>query len=298
LHVAKLQQKWIFAFYNLSLAFLLTNFQASSNIQSPNGPIGQFRFGGDLMKRTITVALATFSISAFGVTANAADLRRPAPAAPAYVAPMYNWTGLYVGAHIGGGWSSKDFANYDPLLGPVGNFGSVDADGFLGGVQLGYNWQTGPWVFGVEAQFSWADLSGSGVSSAFPGVSGYVDINNLGSIAGRIGYAWDRTMLYFKGGAGWVNERYSLSDGITIATADGDTRWGWMLGAGLEYGWTPNWSVKIEYNYMDFGSDSVSFVEPGFTPFSLSIDQQVHVVKAGVNYRFGGLGKAPVMTRY
>jgi outer membrane immunogenic protein len=240
------------------------------------------------MKRIITVALATFSISAFGVTANAADLRRPAVAAPAYVSPPYNWTGFFIGAHIGGGWTNKEF--FDPVFGIRGD---VDADGFLGGVQIGYNWQTGPWVFGIEGQFSWADLSGSAI-----GGFGSVEVDYLGSIAGRIGYAWDRVMLYVKGGGGYAHDRYNVTAlGVALATADSDTRWGWMLGAGLEYGFTPNWSMKIEYNYMDFGSDSVSFASI-VGPFTLDIDQQIHVVKAGINYRFGGLGKAPVMTRY
>jgi outer membrane immunogenic protein len=250
------------------------------------------------VKRIVTVAAATFGVLAFGAIADAADLRRPVyKAEPAMMAPVYNWTGFYIGAHAGGGWASKEFFNFDPLLGPVGNLGSVDADGFLGGLQIGYNWQTGPWVFGVEAQFSWSDLSGSAASTGIPGVIANVDVDYLGSIAGRIGYAWDRLMLYVKAGGAYAHDNYSLSGFGIVATADSDTRWGWMVGAGLEYGFTPNWSMKIEYNYMDFGSDSVRFVD-AFGPFSLEIDQQIHVVKAGINYRFGGLGKAPVMTRY
>jgi outer membrane immunogenic protein len=229
---------------------------------------------------------------AFGATAaSAADLRaRPAyKAEPVAYVPYYNWTGFYIGAHIGGAWADKQWT--DPA-GPPFNMGSHSADGLIGGAQIGFNWQTGPWVLGIEGQFSWADLKGSNADLIFAGFTNTTKVDFLGSIAGRVGYAWNNWLLYLKVGGAWAHDDYRATNGVVTQTAS-DTRWGWMIGTGLEYGLTPNWSVKLEYNYMDFGTDRI-VLTPG--PFSVDVDQHIHLFKVGVNYRFGYA--APVTRRY
>jgi outer membrane immunogenic protein len=126
--------------------------------------------------------------------------------------------------------------------------------------------------------------------------------------APRLGLAWDRVLFYAKGGAAWVNDDYSLSvapgvpgglAGVTTVTAD-KTRWGWMVGVGVEYAFAQNWSVKVEYNYMDFGTERVLLTSngaiPGQLPFEEDISRKIQVVKVGVNYKFDWGG--PLVARY
>ena len=253
-------------------------------------------------------ALATIST----VPAIAADMRaRPAPvykAAPAMVA-AYDWSGFYIGAHVGYGWGDKDFSLTAPdeaaFAGDVLRQ-NHSTDGFLGGGQVGVNWQTGPWVFGVEGQMSWTGMDGSSTGPAFTGGTNTLtvgtDIDWLATLTGRVGYAWNNWLWYVKGGIAWADEEYTRTGTVfgtaVTSAAVGDTRTGWTIGAGAEFGWTPNWSVKFEYNYLDFGSERfTSLNTSGGGPTLLidsDVDQQIHLVKMGINYRFGGIGKGPV----
>lgn len=233
--------------------------------------------------------------------AGAADL--PARA-PIYQPPpvfLYNWSGFYIGAHAGGGWGRKHWV--DTTFAPLDE-GSHDVSGALAGGQIGFNFQAGAWVFGLEGQASWADLTGEHVSLAFPTDRDRTRVDALGTVAGRVGYAFDRVLLYGKGGVAWAHDKFSITDipsGITYANFV-QTRWGWMAGAGLEYGLTANWSAKIEYNYMDLGTVRATNVicSPNFGcggpggSFNEDVSQQLHVVKVGINYRFGG----PVVAQY
>ncbi|MGN6309213.1 MAG: outer membrane protein [Xanthobacteraceae bacterium] len=212
-----------------------------------------------------TVALAAIGLA---LPANAADLAaRPYTKAPAYVpAQIYNWTGFYLGGHLGGAFRGDS----NNLLG-----GSRDGT-FMGGVQVGYDNQFAPnWVFGVEANYSFKD-TGSNFAN-----------RGLGSVTGRLGYTWGPALLYVKGGYGWADSRFSNGFG-----GDGG-RDGYTVGGGLEYLFTQNWSGKIEYQYYDFGN--VNFVTPGGVAGSFRNDE--HTIKAGINYRFGW-GGAPVVAKY
>lgn len=231
--------------------------------------------------RKVTLSLLAAAGLVLGAqSASAADLGRPVYKAPApAVVAAYNWSGFYIGGHLGGAWSKEDVSI--PGLGVVG---TTDPDGFIGGVQAGYNWQADRWVFGIEGDWSWSGADGStalGVLSS--------DQNWYATLTGRVGYAWDNWMWYVKGGAAWVDAEYSLAALGTVS----DTRVGWTLGTGVEWALAPQWSAKLEYNYLDFGKDSYAF---GGVPFE--VDTQVHLVKAGINYRFGGWGKAPVVANY
>lgn len=255
------------------------------------------------MSRRLVAAAAVSLVMAMPATA--ADLRQPAfKAAPAVAA--YNWSGLYVGAHAGYGWADKFWqqtATNNPVLPLDRSINSASVDGFLGGAQLGVNWQTGAWVFGVEGDWSWTNADGCAGHAVFILYSACADVNWYATVTGRVGYAWDALLVYVKGGVAFADEDHVFRFmGVPDTDRPGGTRTGWTIGAGAEYGFAPNWSVKVEYAYMDFGSESLTFnYLPGGTAPGLveqwDNDQDVHVVKFGINYRFG-FGKAPVVANY
>jgi outer membrane immunogenic protein len=230
------------------------------------------------------VALATLA----GGPALAADLPRRAPVkAPEPVVYAYNWSGFYIGAHVGGGWSEKCFTF-------AGNAdGCHDGDGFLGGGQLGFNWQTGQFVFGLEFSGSWADLSGNH-AGLFSVGSFNSEIDTILMLTGRVGVAFDRTLIYITGGGAWVNEQLSYVE-PGLAWSSDKSRSGWTIGAGIEYGIAPNWSIAAQYNYIDLGDKNVSFTGAGVTAFNESVDTQLHLATLRLNYRFGG---GPIVARY
>ena len=216
--------------------------------------------------------LGTVALVALGATvpALAADLpARTYTKAPAYVAPIYNWTGFYIGANIGGAFSSNN--SFGGLT--TGNNGNGR---FLGGLQGGYDYQFAPnWVLGVEGQYSWLANNNGGI--AFPG--NFVYTNNqraLGAVTGRVGYTWGPALLYVKGGYAYSDndESVTLAGAPVAAAFSGDHRNGYTVGAGLEYMFAQNWSAKIEYQYYDFGRSA--FIAPiAFVPFgAFRVDEQ------------------------
>jgi outer membrane immunogenic protein len=243
------------------------------------------------MKRLLLASVGLVALG-FAVPASAADLgvRRGPAAAPVAVMPIYNWTGFYIGGHIGWGHGEKDWTFEGSGLGI-----SHNPDGFLGGAQAGFNWQTGALVLGVEGQFSWTDWKDS---SACPGptFTCHTDIDHVATLALRLGFAAANWLFYVKGGGAWVDEEFHATNGISNFRGSRD-EFGWMVGAGVEYGFTPNWSAKIEYNFMDFGSDRIGFVDQFGFRDDFDVDQQAHVIKFGINYRFGAFA-APVTARY
>jgi outer membrane immunogenic protein len=237
------------------------------------------------MKKLLLSAAACI---AFAAPAFAADIpARTYTKAPVYTAPqvVYNWTGFYIGGHIGGAFP--------------GSSSLENSDGrFLGGAQGGFDYQFAPnWVIGAEAQYSWlTGNSGNGV--LFPG-GALVTANTdqLGSVTGRLGYTWGPALLYAKGGYAWRgNDNIGVSVGGTPVafTTVGNRRDGYTVGAGLEYMFAPNWSVKGEYQYYNFGSTTVTAGPAPIVGNSFRDDE--HTVKLGVNYRFGWGG--PMATRY
>jgi outer membrane immunogenic protein len=235
--------------------------------------------------------------------ASAADLAaRPYTKAPP-MAAIYDWSGFYIGAN--GGWASS--RNCWDFTTPAGAFvaaeGCHDATGGTAGGQIGYRWQTAAWVFGVEAQGNWADLKGSNVSLAFPAFINQSRIDAFGLFTGQVGYAWNNALFYVKGGAAVTSDRYRnfvTATSVQAANTVDDTRWGAAVGAGLEYGFAPNWSAAIEYDHMFMQDKSYTFINNGVsgvagTLFGTDrIRQDVDLVTVRVNYRFGG----PGMGRY
>jgi outer membrane immunogenic protein len=223
------------------------------------------------MKLVSKVALAVAGLVCAAGAASAADLpARVYTKAPAYVAPIaYNWTGFYLGAHIGGAFAGEDNAL-------VGN-----NDGqFMGGGQIGYDYQFSPnWVLGLEANYSFLANDSS---------SNFRD-RGLGSVTGRLGYTWGPAMLYVKGGYAWADTHSSFG----FASDNGDS--GYTVGGGLEYMLSQNWSAKLEYQYYNFGD--VNFVFAGPPVVIGTLHNDIHTVKLGVNYRFNWAG-GPVAARY
>ena len=247
-------------------------------------------------------------------TAFAADmaLRGPAYKAPPPPMPYYNWTGLYIGGHFGYGWGTHEasVASDHPFF-PIGHrFGASDGKGFLGGGQVGFNYQAGPVVLGAEAQFSWADLEHSPRSdSANLIFKGRYNSDWITTVAARFGFTVQNALIYGKAGAAWVGtESFSetfTGGNVLISTNTGTAkRDGWMGGFGVEYGFTPNWSAKLEYNYIDLGKDQLSLTSVNSAAFGGAsssalrhVDSEIHLLKVGINYRFG-FGKSPISANY
>jgi len=228
--------------------------------------------------------------------ASAADLpARTYTKAPALAVP-YDWSGFYIGANAGYASSRFNwFFTDDPTApGPAGDEGTHRSTGAIVGGQIGYNWQMASWVLGVEAQGNWANLSGQSASQFFPGFINRSRVDALGIFTGRVGYAWNNTLLYAKGGAVISHNTFDYF-GAAPGTAPADNRWGGVAGVGLEYGFALNWSLGVEYLHGFFATKRISFVQTG--PFGLpsdNISQNLDMVTARVNYRFGG----PIVARY
>jgi outer membrane immunogenic protein len=247
------------------------------------------------------ILLATAGLIALSIApALAADLpARAYTKAPAMVAPIYNWGGFYVGLNGGGGSSHKCWdLNAVGGVGPIPAVaeGCHDATGGLVGGQVGYRWQASNWVFGLEAQGDWADLKGSNASAlgAFAPVVNQTRINAIGLFTGQVGYAWNNVLGYVKGGAAVTSDRYNgLLAGVTFDSAN-ETRWGGVVGVGIEVGFAPNWSVAVEYDHLFMGDRNVSFNAFGIFDRTDRIRQDVDMGTVRVNYTFGG----PVVARY
>jgi outer membrane immunogenic protein len=198
--------------------------------------------------------------------------------APAYVPPPLTWTGFYVGAHLGGAWSEADWTN--PVSGLSNSFTN---GGLLGGGQIGYNYQAGAMVWGIEGDFSGTSLRPSNTDAA--GFTHTTSTYWTSTVTGRLGFTFDRTLLYAKGGAAFADERNSVVDPTGLFTSSGTTTVaGWTAGGGVEYALDPHWSAKIEYDYLGFGSQGVSAALPGGAPGS--VDLNIQRVIGGINYRF------------
>jgi outer membrane immunogenic protein len=268
------------------------------------------------MNKLISIGMALGALVATS-SAQAADL--PFKAAPRAVAPApaaYDWSGIYVGAHVGGGWATNDQS--DPGLGIIGTVLGVppvqttDSSGVLGGLQAGWNYQIGRLVLGTEVDFSWADVNGTSTSTFAAGIVGpgtsisrslTADTDWMGTSTVRLGYAHDRWMFYSKAGAAFAHTNYTSTwlgngaGGATLFTGTGDkTSVGWTVGFGAEWAFMSNWSAKLEYDFMDFGSRTVTVngtIGPGAinVPASFGIvnEQTINQVKFGLNYKISPL---------
>jgi outer membrane immunogenic protein len=250
--------------------------------------------------------IGAVGLVAMATSASAADLGRPyTKAPPPMMVAMYDWSGFYIGLNGGGGSSHKCWDEVNDGSGPIplAAEGCHDATGGTVGGQIGYRWQASSWVFGLEAQGNWADFSGSNASLLNLGAANRSKIDAFGLFTGQVGYAINNVLLYVKGGAAVTNDKYDSYDiltGLDFATAS-ETRWGGVIGVGVEYSFTPNWSVGFEYDHMFMGTRDVngyatanSNFAPGTFAGTERISQDVDLATVRVNYRWGG----PVIAKY
>lgn len=248
----------------------------------------------------------------WGGTAFAADLppRVLAKAAMAYAAAPapFSWTGCYIGAHAGAGWSRTGFS--DPTGANIAQLGEVirvdGGAGFVGGGQIGCDYQfAANWVVGLAGDFSWASIHGETndpdpffTGKGPPGTPLPLQSRTdfLASVTGRLGYAWNRYLIYAKGGVAWSHNKYEVDNfGCIIFTScdvsASDTPFGWTAGGGFEWAFAPNWSVLLEYDHYGFASTDLTFSDSNHPagPAIFNVRQDIDVVKVGLNYRFGGL---------
>ena len=242
-------------------------------------------------KLAITAAAAFVSCT----IAQAADMPKPVyRAPPPVVVAAYNWSGFYIGGNVGYGTGDVSANGWGEGL-------SKSFNGWFAGGQLGWNWQAvgSPWVWGFEADWQGADFeSDFTLANGFVNGSGFSRLNWFATARGRVGYAWDRVMFYTTGGFAWAENEIGISG---LVETKSFTHTGWTIGAGLEWALVNNWTVKLEYLFLDFGSkeyfpntiNGLNINDLGF-----NADADIHTIKLGLNYRFG-YGKDPyVAARY
>ena len=249
------------------------------------------------MKFKTLVASVAFSVLGTAV-AGAADMPMKAPPPPPPL-PVFSWTGFYVGGNIGGAWSRNTWT--DTIL--LTNFNNGGNNGaFIGGGQVGVNYQVNNFVIGGEWDFDWAGNHNNGNGVITPAGTIVVTNNNrwITTLAARFGVAVDHWLFYGKAGGGWVGNNgltiTNLNTGVSLTcgsfstlTNCGNNTGGWLLGAGFEYAFTNNWTVKLEYDYLGLGNrtfvvPATAAILPGDT--FTSGNRNVQMVKVGFNYLF------------
>jgi outer membrane immunogenic protein len=285
-------------------------FEIQPELRNPDTTVGDFqarpgpnRILEAVMKK-LALAISVLAISA--VSASAADMA-PAPVyskAPVVVAPAYNWTGCYLGVEGGGNWGrTGSTAVTSPTAADVGlpMTNKYDLSGGLAGGTVGCNYQVSNVVFGVEGDISWTNKSGTAgeIPPFTPTSSNYVKENWFDTARGRIGYAWDRVLLYGTAGGAFAGTNLTVCTVAGVCVSDSQNRTGWVAGAGIEFGFLENWSVKLEYLHADFGTKN--YINPpvvagGGTFNTRGVSLTDDVVRIGVNYRFNW--GSPVVARY
>jgi len=274
-----------------------------------------------------SIRLAALGATLMTTTAFAADLPRreaaPAPA-PVYAVPVFTWSGFYIGLNAGAGFASNNSGSNTYFLpaGSVVNSAGTDGtlfvpggdnnrSGFVGGAQIGYNWQFGSLVAGLETDIQYADMNRGGGQFAIPAGYSFVGVpgaaigngatvvtNNgsgsqkyFGTVRARLGYAIDRTLIY--GTAG-------------LAYGGSNSRVGYAVGGGVEYAFNNAWSAKLEAMYVGLNRGNSNSVGGVYDPVANTLflantarrKNDFVVVRAGLNYRFGSTSSAPVLARY
>ena len=247
------------------------------------------------MYRSLAMTALLVSSACGAVAADFPAVPRSAPSSHV-PSPVYNWTGLYIGGNIGGGWADAR-SDFRVAGAPLFASASTNLSGVLGGAQLGGNWQTGSVVYGLETDFQFSAVDGDITApNCPPAVCGVAvsarysqEMPWFGTVRGRVGYAQDTWMVYATGGYAYARfeaEASARAGGLSAAVSRSETRSGWTLGGGVELGLSPHWSVKVEYLYLDFGSQNRTWRFTGLPAITERSKVQENLVRAGVNYRF------------
>jgi outer membrane immunogenic protein len=260
------------------------------------------------MKRFLLAGVAIATV--FSGWAMAADMRGqpvykapPPPPPPVY----FSWSGCYVGGHVGYRWVEAEaaFPSVPPDFPPnIARALGYDLDSWVGGGQVGCNAQFDRWVIGIEGDFSFGEKSETREFDTV-GLDNPITLtsNWNASLRGRLGWAWDRTLVYATGGAAWMRlgvQTIDFDAGVFVPEASLSARQtlvGWTVGAGIEHAFTPNWTARIEYLYADYGRERFFHGITTAEFFPTDVEVHTHTVRVGVNYRFG-LGKYPVSAKY
>ena len=212
------------------------------------------------------------------------------------VVPVFRWTGFYVGINGGYGWAANPGdIHYESSLGLADRSGGPDAAGGFGGGQIGYNWQ-GPFspnvVVGVEADIQAADVQDTFHGTTDNGLVGFArqDLEWFGTVRGRLGWAFDHTLVYGTGGFAYgrvEDSTFGTALGQSISMRSDDNRTGYVVGGGIEYAFGGNLSLKVEYQFINLGDESLFgvFTPSGVTATSSPIDASFHTVRAGLNLK-------------
>jgi outer membrane immunogenic protein len=234
--------------------------------------------------KTNLLAIAAFVAAVAVSPAHAGARGAPDHSVPAAGSPVaHNWAGLYGGVHAGYGWAFPDIASGANPPRPKG---------ILGGVQAGYNWQWTTWVLGIDGDFTFSEVAGSS-NNPVPGgtliARGLPD--KYATLAGRAGYAVDRSLFFVKAGPAWMSENFKqIATGGAFCTGTpctvSNNTWGWTAGAGAEYAMTEKWSVKLEYSFLDFPKSERVAVSNGVSQNIFNITRTFDLLKVGVNYKF------------
>lgn len=231
--------------------------------------------------------LSSVALIGLGVSAFAADLPvRQAPPPFAAPLPIFTWTGFYVGAQVGAAWQRDRLAEYDVCVPGCVDRATGRSTGVVGGGHVGYNWQVANVVLGVEGDFEGTSLSHTTVYPLSAPDSFSSNIRWQSSVRGRLGYAFDRVLVYGTGGVAFADIQHTYREATTPASQSfSDTRTGWTAGGGIEYALGGNWSTRVEYRYTDFGkkTDVPAVVFPRFIERHVETE---HAVRVGVSYRF------------
>jgi outer membrane immunogenic protein len=239
------------------------------------------------MKKFLVAAAGLVALAAPAIGAD-----MPVKAIPPAPLPIWNWTGFYAGIEGGYAWGDS-VQSY--TLPPTFTTGRYNIRGGEVGGTLGYNWQINQWVLGIEGDLSSSRINGTGASNVFYdcGTICYTTVKALGTLRGRVGYAINNVLLYGTGGLAY-GEIGSNLDGFTAT----NWRTGWTAGAGVEYGFAPHWTAKLEWLYVDFHSfqwtNATVIPVIACAGVNCSTDARFSVVRVGVNYTFGG----PVVAKY
>jgi outer membrane immunogenic protein len=268
----------------------------------------------------LLVGLAV-AASALATAASAADM--PVPAAPAYTPPVYrpviyDWTGIYGGVHVGAGVLDDVVTNTTTTaLLNAGTQTKLSPFSMVGGAQAGFNIEFAPFVLGAEGTFTWSNISGTQVTPSLQPTLSENSVSNpqwYATATGKAGFAANDFLFYAKGGAAWMGVHYTqnvvagiLESRQTVV----DTRSGFTVGGGVEWGLTESLSARLEYDFLDFGTKTYGFNNLGFNPAGsamgtpltpngpapMSIKSFTQLISVGLNYRFNWGGGGAVVTR-